>query len=595
MARVFPGSDFQDIYAARNIVSGNIQGDDYKVRRSANDSNLDPRANSEWQDKIIDAMSLAARIWKNKRNCWKDHFKRASKTFKYNTGDPNSPERVLSGYQLAINMIMKTLKTGGVEFYDPECFCITPTDLFGDPLNVYSVLDIIEKKDLTYEYKEKKLTYDVLQPAEQQFDKFCSAVAGDPKFLEKCLLTSSGCVPRDNLVPGSFRDLNVIKNIVQWPNLKFERVDGLGDAQFGFWNTENFIYEKLRTEDLPVTDGSMRGYKLTLTDPYHFQSLCSLGNLQVTLYTQYENIFGDIQYSNTAPFYDLYYGDTVIGRYGGGGGVLFWDSLNLNQDFNSSPSARRLKFNESINPVIPGYQHWMYPPGKLSEARLTKIELGPKVSEFCQWDRIRQYWRTSDPIHFDRGDPSVQIKFNIWGYSRAPDLPFQWWPYGALSLYASSDGVNYHLMHPTPFRQILDGERHTYCFGTTQGELSITGDFSYFMTQIYTSPVAVNYCGTFLGDPMCRPCPIDEVCLGPCIGQRGLFFLEKNKEFETKPVACRCPEFSCPIEFPETGPNGCTLSNIRRCPDDHRWALIGDECVPCVGASRHGLVYDFLI
>ena len=69
MARVFPGSDFQDIYAARNIVSGNIQGDDYKVRRSANDSNLDPRANSEWQDKIIDAMSLAARIWKNKRNC----------------------------------------------------------------------------------------------------------------------------------------------------------------------------------------------------------------------------------------------------------------------------------------------------------------------------------------------------------------------------------------------------------------------------------------------------------------------------------------------------------------------------------------------
>lgn len=71
--------------------------------------------------------------------------------------------------------------------------------------------------------------------------------------------------------------------------------------------------------------------------------------------------------------------------------------------------------------------------------------------------------------------------------------------------------------------------------------------------------------------------------------------MEKNKEFETKPVACRCPEFSCPIEFPETGPNDCTLSNIRRCPDDHRWALIGDECVPCVGASRHGLVYDFLI
>ena len=170
MARVFPGSDFKDVYDARNIYTTNIQGDDYKVRRSANDSNLDPRTNSEFQNKIIDAFSLASRIWKNKRECWKDHFRRGHKIFRYNELGAQTLEKDLSGYHLAMNILIQTLKTDKGEYYDPNCFCITPTDLFGEPLNTYSVLDILQKSKIDYEYREKKLTYDILQPEGQQYN-----------------------------------------------------------------------------------------------------------------------------------------------------------------------------------------------------------------------------------------------------------------------------------------------------------------------------------------------------------------------------------------------------------------------------------------
>ena len=597
MARVFPGQDFEDVYNARNIYTSNIQGDDYKVRRSANDSNLDPRTNSEFQEKIIDAFSLASRIWKNKKECWKDHFRRGNKIFRYNEIGPGYYEQNLSGYQLAMNVLIQTLKTNKVEYYDPNCFCITPTDIFGDPLNTYSVLDIIQHGKVDYQYRAKKLTYDALQAEKDRYNRFRSSVDTTKIKFEKCLLTSTGCIPREQAVYHEPRDITLIKNIVQWPNLWFVPVDDIPPYPFGVWDHEKFTYQKIPDFDLPVQDGSMRGYIITLSPLSHDSPLCSLNNLFITLYYQYDKVEGFIRHTGASPFFNIYWGDTYLGRFGAGGGGSYVVPIAIDNNFLEIPSQRTINWKEAIYPVIPGYQPQMYPPGKITEARLTRITTpGGKTGE-CVWDTIHQYWETDEPVEIIGGTRNTQFKVNIWGYNRGPEHPHNFYPWGLMRIYGMQDDGQYYRLHLAEKLYQFDGTTRTYCSRDNKSEFYGYFNTNKFLTEIVTGPAvaAQGWAGTFLGDPQCYPVPIDDQCLGPNIGNRGLIFIERHKEFERKPVSCRCPEDFCPPEFPLSGANPCTRFPIRRCPDDPRKVILGDECVECIGPSKRGLVYDYLI
>lgn len=597
MARVFPGQDFQDVYDARKIYTTNIQGDDYKVRRSANDSNLDPRTNSEYQKKIVDAFSLASRIWKNKKECWKDHFRRGNKIFRYNEVGPGYYEQNLSGYQLAMNILIQTLKTDNNEFYDPACFCITPTDLFGEPLNTYSILDILQKDKIDYQYREKKLTYDALQPEGEQYNRFRSAIYPNVKELMKCILTSPGCIPRDNEGSYGFRDITLVKNIVQWPNLWFVPVDDVPPYSFGIWKHENFTYQPIPLSDLPVQDGSMRGVIITLAPLRKDAPLCSLFNLNITLYYSYDQMSGHITHTNASPFYDIYLGDDLVGRFGAGGGGQYVVPLPFTQNFLDNPSKRRIGWNEAPYPVVAGYQPQMYPPGKITEARLTGWEFpGGKTGE-CVWHTIRQYWQTDEPVEIIGGTRNTQFKVNIWGYNRGPDHPHNFYPWGLMRIYGMQDDGQYHRLHLAEKLYEFDGVKRTYCSRDHYDEFYGYFNTNKFLTEIVTGPshIATGWAGTFLGDPQCIPFLIDDQCYGPNFGTRGLIFIERHKEFERKPVSCRCPEDFCPPEFPEYGANPCTRFPVKRCPDDPSKVILGDQCVECIGPSRRGLIYDYLI
>jgi hypothetical protein len=597
MARVFPGQDFEDVYNARNIYTSNIQGDDYKVRRSANDSNLDPRTNSEFQEKIIDAFSLASRIWKNKKECWKDHFRRGHKIFRYNEIGPGYYEKDLTGYHLAMNVLIQTLKTNKGEYYDPNCFCITPTDIFGDPLNTYSVLDIIQHGKVDYQYRAKKLTYDALQAEKDRYNRFRSSVDTTKIQFEKCLLTSTGCIPREQAVYHEPRDITLIKNIVQWPNLWFVPVDDIPRYPFGVWDHEKFTYQKIPDFDLPVQDGSMRGYIITLAPLYHDSPLCSLNNLFITLYYQYDKVEGFIRHTGASPFFNIYWGDTYLGRFGAGGGGSYVVPIAIDNNFLEIPSQRTINWKEAIYPVVPGYQYHMYPPGKVTEARLTGISVpGEKTGE-CLWNYIYQYWQTDEPVEFYGGSRLTQFKVNIWQYRRGPDVSWNWFPWGAMNLYGLQDDGQYYRINRPGRPYIFDGVKGHFCSDDAEEEFMGYFNTDHFLTEILTlnAPVANGFAGTFLGDPICEPDSLDDECPCPRLGQRGLFFIERHKEFVRRPVACRCPEYECPPEFPEFGANNCTLTTLRRCPDDPRKVLLGDECVECVGPTKYGMVYDSLI
>lgn len=596
MARVFPGQDFKDVYDARRIYTTNIQGDDYKVRRSANDSNLDPRTNTQYQNKIVDAFSLASRIWSNKRECWKDHFRRGHKIFRYNEYGPGYFEKDLSGYQLAMNVLINSIKTDSGQFYDPNCFCITPTDIFGEPLNVYSVLDIIQRSKIDYSYKEKKLTFDVRQPEGEQYNRFRSAVDSTAKEFMKCLLTSVGCIPRDNEGFYGFRDITLVNKLVMWPNLWFVPLTDVPPYSFGVWNHEHFTYQPIPLSDLPVQDGSMRGVIITLSPQSEYTPLCSLNNLNITLYYQYDKISGYITHTNADPFYEIYLGDELVAKAGAGGGGKSVIPLDFNNTFLETPSKRRIGWNDSIYPVVPGYQPQMYPPGKISEARLTGFSFGKGKTGECLWDRIVQYWETDDPVEIIGGTRNTQFKVNIWGYGRGPDHPHNFWPWGAMNIYGMQDDGEYHKLGLGEALYKFDGEKNTYCSLDQNDEFYGYFNTNKFATMIFTGPpITMGFAGTFLGDPQCRPAPVDEECLGPAPGTRGLIFIERHKEFERKPVSCRCPEDFCPPEFPDYGVNSCTRFPLRRCPDNPSKVLLGDECVKCIGPSNRGLVYDHLI
>jgi hypothetical protein len=597
MARVYPGEDFRDIYDIRGIYSSDIQGDDYKVRRTANDMNLDRRTNSEWQKQVIDRFSLASRIYGNKKPCWIDHFKRATKKINYAPKGSDDIFKTLTGYKLSINTLINSLKNMDGTFYNPECFCITPCDIFGDPMNQYSRLEIDMNRIIHYIYDEKKLTYDMKQSDEDRYDKFCSAVDSKDQFPEKMILRTAGCIPRDNSQYNYKRDIWLINKLIMWPYFQFVPVDGVPNYPFDFWDYEFFTYQKVDESQLPLQDGSMRGLVATLGYPYSGTSLCDLGNLQITIFYSPFSLSASIQYTNGSPFFDIYYAGRLLGRYGSGCGDVFTEQLDVSQDLLTEPITDSMFWNVRTDPVIESYQPSLYPPGKLQEGRLVSTTpLGDKTGD-CMWDTLEQVWEVQDPVTLTRFVPNVYFKLNVWGYT-FHDSGFQeWYPYGAFKFYASSDGEDWHGVPRTLIVYSLDGTQREFCFGHTNEEHNLSGDFKFFKTVMYTTANAVwkDHAGTMFGDPQCEPCELDSECFKPCNNQRGFFVLEKAKEFQTRDVSCRCPEDSCPGEFPISGANDCTRFPLKRCPENPYKVLLGDDCYPCIGPNMSGLVYDRLI
>lgn len=582
MARVFPGSDFKDVYDARNIVSTNIEGDDYKVRRSANDKNLDPRASSEWQRKIIDNFSLASRIWKNKRNCWKDHFKRSTKEFTYGHVLQGAITKELTGYKLAINMLLSSLSNGKGNFYDPPCFCITPTDLFGEELNQLSRFIIEYEKPVKYRYDETKQTKVTLPDKSFILDKFCSATLPIFESYDKCLLNAPGCVPRDNRRFLNYRSLDTINKIVMWPDLYFDPVDDFIHGSFGLYDNDFFVYDKLKDDPIIEENPNIRGVDITLQWPYYRNDLCCRHNLWLRLYYGPYVFNGTIYCTNKPPFFDIYQGSNLIVRAGAGCGATRSISIPKPPTDLSDPGPRQLDFHKNPYPVVDGFQPHQYPPGKLYEARLTDLVFGSQHKDTCCYTFIEHWFKTNEPVFFDKDSRTPMMKFNMHSFFYYPPYLSHWWPYGAIwPEVVSSDGSRGRLVLPGGPIEILPNKSE-YCFSNWL----IDGYFDTFVLyeQSSPSPWPGSRVRSYIGDPAC------ESGLGPCkenipkINQRGFWLLDLTQEFEFKDPCCRCPEKECP---------GC--NPLPKCPDDPTLKYIGEECRICHPASNEYYVYDYLI
>lgn len=593
MARVYKGSDFQEVYDARNIYNSNIEGDNYAVRRSANDQNLDPRSSSFWQKDVVDKMGLSARIWKNKKECWKDHFKRSKKTFSYGDRWDTPVEKVLSGYQLAINLLMGSLDFRNSSYYDPKCFCITPCDIFGEPLNLNSRLLIDYADKLDYFYDETKLTFQPGPGGVPVIEKFCSSITEGGLVYNYSDLRSQYCITRSNNAGSGHRGFDSINKIVQWFDIVFSSVDNIFEGTFGIWDNTKFIYRKIPDADIPEEYAGSRGVEIRLSSPLSAGSLCCRSSLYIILYYSASGCKGFINHTGSAPFYDISVGGGVVGRFGAGCGSSRVEPFDINWDYLINSTPNLLGLNEYVFPVIPGFQPHQYPPGKLTEARLAGIEWGDKREYYQDWmgqvheDRctfsyILQYWETPELIHFDLDDRTPGVKYNVHTNSYHSGGFQEWYPWGAISLLGSVDGISYiRLSGVQDFIQ-MDGVNNEFCWTNWLAD----GDFKHFATIINTSAFygGGGYNNSYLGDPTCQSGSDDCGNSCPLPGQRGLFFLEKDKDFIMKNPSCRCPEDSSPAKIP-----------LAPCPGDSSKLILGDDCISWIPASSAGLVYDYLI
>lgn len=581
MARVIPGSDIKELYDERNIYSSNIQGDDYKVRRSANDANLDPRANSFWQKQVIDKMSLAARIWKNKKPCWQDHFKRSKKQFQYGTSWDGAVYKTLTGYKLAINMLMQTLGNFDGNFYDPDCFCITPVDMLGYIHDSHYRLEVKHFKPVEYIYDETKRPCRYAWKDEQDKDPFCSATKPYQGYYETCRLSAPYVAERNNSGYAFVSELSALKYVVGWFPFYLIPNDVIWQYPIYVWNSPYWMWNERTRNEMPYGDTFTRVLELRLKDPSNSDVLCNHGYLGLNLMWGGDNLDAEVVYTHNSPTWDLWYGNNFLGTYGSGSGSQVTKYLNIPKEPYSPTSASPLRFNDALQLPKLSWQPEWYPQGKLTEARLLGNSFSRQRGFECVYGQITQRFVTDDYIHFHPFTNEPQIKLNIWGYHYDTRGFQSWYPWGGFFFYACEDDWTCHNIASPATVWATDGSRMEICISNDL----LYGDYKNFQVVWFNTAYNYwdNYVYTMFGDPICETDVNENGCPMPAVGQRGLFFVEKNKPFELKDPCCRCPEYF---------PPDCTV--LPRCPGLGGKALLNNDCYIVQSASPRYLVYDHL-
>lgn len=593
MVRVIPITTNREILKDKGTSSSNLGGDEYFYASKVTRSNIDPRAKSSEQDKLMNNFGTAANIYHQKPGCWQDHFKRSEKIVHYNLGYIGSKThpgiKRKSGYNLAMQMLTDTLKKGDGNYYNPECFCIQPLDHLGEVSNVYAQLNIDYSRPVKYFYLEEILPVEYKGSADPIYETFKSAVSPGNIVYDTCDLLSEYCFCRDNTLPRSQVDISTVQKIPMWPafKLRFER--GGGWYNIYSWQTDKLVYQKVPRDELPSESPQMRGYEIRPGSYYWQNDLCCRSHFYIRWHQAPGHFSGYINHTGVAPYVYVDLGDQFLGRFGVGCGGSVRYPLQPDYSGLERQQNHLMEWNAAVNPAPYGYQPHNYPTGKLSEARLVGISYGPPNSSCTHYRWIDQFWQTDDPIHFDNDRRTPIVKANVWGFGCHYGGFQEWMPCGGLKIFAiGPGGQEMALMQSGGFINMNEGQRE-YCYTHWRQSPGSVGDYSLFRTRIQTGPITWSSCytHTFLGDGTCLP------DTGPCndaipfANQRGLFFLEKTKPFKMRDPCCRCPE--------EKPPKCCKQPP---CPKEGLFSKkkkIWTECKVCQGASPYGFVYDNLI
>jgi hypothetical protein len=464
MARVYPGKSFIAGTGDRNIITSTKGNDLYYYRNSIQHLDTDPRIKSSAYEKIQKDLMAVSKIWNNRPECWKDHFRRSYRDYTFGYKSTEKQTKRLTGYNLYYQLMLQSFNRNKSLFYDPPCFCIQPVDPLGEKIHSLG--------HFTYNY-HRKVHYKYDEQHELQYVAGCvivkdnpfrsSAFSGQPLNRE-FFLAVPWSYPRwteNTFAEWNWKDL---KNVVLWPPLTLCDSTQPPEAGIHLWDCCLFHWISKGECDCPpggLLHKCFVGYYIGEASA---SSLCDRHRVKISCsYTKY-GINIKITHSGGPPYKYVYLDDNLLGVIGCGpgdkgeivGGLSYLPPRN-NQ-------ARKIGLTSHNEPCELGITDCNKPDGEMiglsdpdfSMSRPCSDGTGATHFDYIfDMDKTRQASPTKHTPHFRvvTEDPIYDSR----GFQN-------WCPWGGIKVYLSNDRDNWQRSFLGTYSACCSPGVTEYCF-----------------------------------------------------------------------------------------------------------------------------------
>jgi len=418
-------------------VPGRGQGFNYYI------TDVDRRNGSEFQKQIIDDMVTASKIWKNKPGCWQDHFRRSTRFQTYGMGMDKTYGTDLTGYKLAIQVLMDSLKIKDSTYYDPPCYCIIPIDWVSEPPHTKTVFDYQTSNVVSYHYNAVKQPDNYVGCLYNGKDPFISAAYATDGIIKKLFLANAWSIPRSTHLASDHWKWEDFKDPVMWPPIYI--VD-----EGEYWKTGARIWDccLFRWIKRGPCECTQDGTLIKCIDGYYVppnlgETLCGRERVKFKFKYTDKNMGLIVESTGGPPYKDIYLEDRFLGTIGlgNGEGKTAAGSWGFSRPIdNNFINIGVVEHNE---PCPFGKTKCNSPHGKTyTLSPLSYDRVDPCEGDIAASRHVYTYI-LPEPIQFnaDALSPEFRIVVNGPFYD---DRGFQnWYPWGGVRIEASANGVNY--------------------------------------------------------------------------------------------------------------------------------------------------------
>lgn len=559
MVKVTPGSQDSDSNKARGITSTTINGTVAYYKSIASNPDGDLRARDTYQKDVTDVFTKATKIYKDWPDCVKDHFERGYVDIVHGTSMDAKTSKRLTGYNAAMQLLINGLKTPNQEYFKPDCFCLSPIDILGNPLSVNSHLYISQPSPAHYVYNEahRLINYDSCYQLRRNPFKSSSTI--DKTRGSPVVLRTDFCRTLDSTEYGYIDKLSEIQQPCQPWDLSLKPVDNAYPYEIDITQKPYWIWKDLgRINCKDVTDDYIRfmdngvpikfidddigsipifGQSATFVDPTMPDQLCGVGKLTLYfLWTAYGFVI-DALGTNGPPLWDICFAGEPVVRIGSGDGMTTEAGAKIYPNTAANYKVKSYTWQDNFKPIPEGKKYYHRPLGKITEYVPSLVECGDTCDcnimdpDGCghvkgnrcppdlayNWITYKFYLGETIPTPWRETPPEIMIQLKNICYD---DRGFQcWYPWGCADVRVGMDGVADQLWTPGYKTFYFEYPKMRYC-STFNG----TGtEMNYMEIRLSTTSIWSCCVRTQLGDPRDKePCGSNQY---PC-----LWILDKTKD-----------------------------------------------------------------
>lgn len=443
MARVYPGSESGGDLKRRGIITTTVGNDIAYYRNSIQHLDTDPRIKSTEYETTHKDLIAANKVWKNRPECWKDHFKRSFKDYTFGYRGRETLTKRLTGYDLYFQLMLDSFNRDSNQFYDPPCFCLKPVDPLGELIHSYANFKYYSGKSVKYKFDETQ-PLQIYEDCNLVRDNpFVSAAFSEAPAGRLFYMSTTWSHPREfspGLISFEWADMH---NLVFWPPLSLsDDPDSPISGDF-LWNCCNWVYDSPGICD--CTYGSepfkcITGYYVGAAPR---ETQCN--RTEVRFEIKY-GLYGaklKITATDAPPYKYVWWGEEVVGIIGCGYGNPIQVESELGYWPPDSNPLKSMGPFENSDPCPVGRTDCNSPHGEIVGTSGGAYEWYGEYPDCDTGHYVEKIWSLSRTVEGNSriGTPEFRLKTSNPEYD---DRGFQnWCPWGAIRTYVSEDGQNW--------------------------------------------------------------------------------------------------------------------------------------------------------